>query len=79
MSAEQEEMMPEDEAARYLNVSKGRLRELAVQGELRMLLARGPDGEKTMYLRGQVLKLKARLAADEEASGAEEWPDVINM
>jgi hypothetical protein len=79
VSAEQEEMMPEAEAARYLNVSKGRLRELAVLGELRMLLARGPDGEKTMYLRGQVLRLKARLAADEEASEAEEWPDVMNM
>jgi len=78
MSVESEELMPEDEAARYLDISMDRLRELAVQGELRMVLARGPDGEKTMYLKSQVLRVKEILIADEKESEVEEWPDVIN-
>ncbi len=78
MSVGEEELMPEDEAARYLDISMERLRELVVQGELRMVLVRGPDGEETMYLRGRVLRLKEILIADEKESEVEEWPDTIN-
>jgi len=77
MSVGSEELMPEDEAARYLDISMDRLRELAVQGELRMMLLRGPNGEETMYLKSQVLRLKEILIADEKESEVEEWPDII--
>jgi hypothetical protein len=77
MSVGGEELIPEDEAARYLDISMERLREFVVQGELRMVLARGPNGEETMYLRSQVLRLKEILTADEKESEVEEWPDII--
>ena len=77
MSVGEEELIPEDEAARYLDISMERLREFVVQGELRMVLARGPNGEETMYLRSQVLRLKEILTADEKESEVAEWPDII--
>ncbi len=42
-----------------------------------MVLARGPNGEETMYLRSRVLRLKEILTADEKESEVEEWPDII--
>ncbi len=78
MSVGREELMPEDEAARYLDISMDRLRELAVQGELRMVLVRGPNREETMYLKSQVLRLKEILIADEKESEVEEWPDMLS-
>ncbi len=78
MSVREEELMPEDEAARFLDISMERLRELVVQGEPRMVLVRGPNGEETMYLRSRVLRLKEILIADEEESEVEEWPDMIS-
>jgi hypothetical protein len=78
VSVGEEELMPEVEAARFLDISMERLRELAVQGELRMVLVRGPNGEETMYLKGHVLRLKEKLIADEKESEVEEWPDIIS-
>jgi len=77
VSVGEEELIPEDEAARYLDISMARLRELVVQGELRMVLVKGPNGEEAMYLRSQVLRLKEILTADEKESEVEEWPDII--
>ncbi len=77
MSVGEEELIPEDEAARYLDISMERLREFVVQGELRMVLVQGPNGEEVMYLRSQVLRLKEILTADEKESEVEEWPDII--
>ena len=78
MSVGEEELIPEDEAARYLDISMARLRELVVQWELRMVLARGPNGEETMYLRSQVLRLKEILTADDKELEVDEWPDIIS-
>jgi hypothetical protein len=77
MSAEQEELITENEAARYLSVTPQRLREFVVQGELRMVLVQSKSGEETMYFRGQVLKLKEKLIADEGDEEVEEWPELI--
>ncbi len=77
MNVESEELMPEDEAAQYLDTSIERIRGFVVQGELRMVLVRGPNGEEVMYLRSQVLRLKEILTANEKESEVEEWPDII--
>ncbi len=76
-AAEQEELIPEEEAAQYLDVSPERLRLLVVQGELRLILVNGPNGQESMYLKGQVLKLKEALREDESKADTEEWPDVL--
>ena len=78
MSVGEEELIPEDEAARYLDISMARLRELVVQGELRMGLVKGPNGEEAMYLRSQVLRLKEILTADDKELEVDEWPDIIS-
>ncbi len=78
MSVGEEELIPEDEAARYLDTSIERIRGFVVQGELRMVLVQGPNGEEAMYLRSQVLRLKEILTADEKESEVEEWPDIIS-
>ncbi|MDQ3257039.1 MAG: hypothetical protein M3R15_24630 [Acidobacteriota bacterium] len=77
MNVESEELMPEDEAAQYLDTSIERIRGFVVQGELRMVLVRGPNGEEVMYLRSQVLRLKEILTANEKESEVEEWPDIV--
>ncbi len=78
MSVGEEDLIPEDEAARYLDISMARLRELVVQGELRMVLVKGPNGEEAMYLRSQVLRLKEILTADDKELEVDEWPDIIS-
>ncbi len=76
-AAEQEELMPEEEAAQYLGVPPERLRLLAVQGELQMMVVNGPNGPEPMYLKGQVWRLKEALREDESKADTEEWPDVL--
>jgi hypothetical protein len=78
VSVGEEDLIPEDEAARYLDISMARLRELVVQGELRMVLVKGPNGEEAMYLRSQVLRLKEILTADDKELEVDEWPDIIS-
>ncbi len=78
MSAGQEELITEEDAARYLGVSPERLRELVTQGVLRMAITRGPEGLEPMYFRGDVLRLKEHLTDQGSKSGTEEWPDIIN-
>lgn len=77
MSAEQEELITEEDTARYLGVSTARLRELVTQGELRLVMVQRSGELETMYLKGEVLRLKERLEAQEGKLGAEEWPDTI--
>lgn len=78
MSTGQEELITEEDAARFLGVSPERLMELVTQGELRLVMVQKPEGIEPMYLRGEVLRLKERLGAQEGKPGAEEWPDLIN-
>ncbi len=78
MSAGQEELITEEDAARYLGVSPERLRELVTQGVLRMAITRGPEGLEPMYFSGDVLRLKEHLTDQGSKSGTEEWPDIIN-
>ena len=77
VSTEQEELMTEEDAARYLSVSPERLTELATQGELRLVMVRGPEGIKSMYFRSEVLQLKEKLRGQGSKSEVEEWPDMI--
>ena len=78
MSAGQEELMPEEEAARLLGIAEWRLKELAAEGELRLVHVEGPAGTLVMYFKGEVLALRERLRGKPEADEAEEWPDVID-
>lgn len=78
MSAEQEELITEEDAARYLGVSPERLRELVTQGELRLVMVQKPEGIEAMYLSGEVLRLKERLGDRGSKSETEEWPDTIS-
>lgn len=77
MSAEQEELIAEEDAARYVGVSPERLRELVTQGELRLVMVQRSGELEAMYLSSEVLRLKERLGAQESKPGAEEWPDQI--
>ena len=77
MSAGQEELITEEDAARYLRVTPGRLLELVTQGELRLVMVQRSGGMESMYLSGEVLRLKERLGAQAGKPGAEEWPDMI--
>ena len=80
MSAEQEELIPEEEAARLLGIAEWRLGELAAQGELRAVRAEGPGGQRVMYFLGEVLALRERIKGTpelEDTDENEEWPDVI--
>ncbi len=78
MSAGQEELMDEDDAALYLNISPERLRELATEGEIRVVVVRTPEDVEPMYLRGDVLRLKEKLRSQESQPETEEWPEMIN-
>ena len=77
MSAGQEELITEEDAARYLGVTPARLRELVTQGELHLAMVQGPEGIEPMYFRGEVLRLKEKLRGQESKSETEEWPDTI--
>ena len=77
MSATQEELITEEAAMRYLSVSPERLRELVAEGELRLVLAPGPEMLEPMCYRGEVLRLKERLRGQESQPEAEEWPNLI--
>ncbi len=77
MSTGQEELITEEDAAQYLGLSPLRLLELVAQGELHLVTVQKPEGIETMYLRGEVLRLKERLSAQEGKPGAEDWPDTI--
>ncbi len=78
MSAGQEELMDEGDAAQHLGISPERLRELATQGELRVVKIRASDKIVPMYLTGEVLRLKEQLRGQESKSETEEWPDMID-
>ena len=78
MSAGQEELIAEEDAARYLGVPPARLRELVTQGVLHLAMVQGPEGIEAMYFRGEVLQLKERLRSQESKPEAEEWPDMIS-
>ena len=77
MSTEQEELIPADEAARYLGVTPKRLTEFVAQGRLRGALVKGPDGLEVMYYLSEVLQLKEHLRGRASQTEADEWPDVI--
>jgi hypothetical protein len=80
MSAEQEELIPGEEAAKLLGMAEWRVRELAEQGELRTVRAEAPGGPWVMYFLGEVLALRERIRGVPEANDTdenEEWPDVI--
>ena len=77
MSTGQEELITEEDAMRYLGVSPERLRELVVQGELHLVTVQKPEGLELMYFRGEVLRLKEQLKAQESKSETEEWPNTI--
>jgi len=74
----QEELITEEDAARYLGVLPLRLIELVTEGELRLVPVQNPEGIETMYLRGEVLRLKERLRGQGNKPETEEWPDLIN-
>ncbi len=78
MSAGQEELMDEQDAARYLGIAPERLRELAAQGEIRVVVVRALDEIEVMYFRGEVLRLKEQLRGQESKPETEEWPDMID-
>jgi hypothetical protein len=50
VSAEQEELISEEDAARYLGVSPERLRGLVTQGELRLVMVQRSGELEAMYL-----------------------------
>ena len=77
MSAMQEELITELEAARYLGISPQRLREFAERALLQSIDVQTPHGSETMYYRGEVLRLKEHLRRHESAAEEEEWPDVL--
>ena len=77
MSTEQEELITEEDAARYLGVSPERLIQLVIQGELRLVTVQKPEGIESMYLKGEVLRLKEQLEDLGSKSETEEWPNTI--
>ena len=77
MSAGQEELIAEGDAARYLDVSPARLRELVADGKLRLVMVQGPEGLEPMYFMGEVLRLTERLRGWRSKSETGEWPDTI--
>jgi hypothetical protein len=78
VSIEQEELITEENAARYLGVTPERLIELVTQGELRLVTVQRSGETESMYLNGEVLQLKERLGAQEGKPDTEEWPDTIS-
>ncbi len=72
MSTGQDEIITEEEAAWYLGVTTGHLRELVTQGELRLVAVQKPEGIESMYLISEVLRLKARAGDRESKPGTEE-------
>lgn len=77
VSAGQEELITEDEAARLLEVTREDVRFLASEGALQSIEVQTPGGDMTFYYRGQVQNLKGRLRQRGKAAPPEEWPDVI--
>ena len=77
MSTGQEELITEEDAARYLGVTPERLIELVTQGVLRLAMVKGPEGIESMYFRSEVLQLKEKLRGQRGKSEVEEWPDMI--
>ena len=77
MSTEQEELMTEEDAARYLRIPPARLRELVTQGVLHLAIVKGPEGIAPMYFRGEVLQLKEKLRGQGSKLEVEEWPNMI--
>ena len=77
VSTGQEELMTEEDAARYLRIPPARLRELVTQGEIHLVTVQKPEGIELMYFRGEVLRLKEQLRGQGSKSGMEEWPDMI--
>jgi len=79
VSTEQEELITEEAAVRYLGVSHERLRELVVQGELHLVTVQKPEGSESMYFKGEVFRLKERLRNQESRpETTQEWPDTIS-
>ena len=77
MSTGQEELITEEDAARHLGITPERLIQLVIQGELRLVTVQKSEGIESMYLKGEVLRLKERLGAQGGKSETEEWPDTI--
>ncbi len=77
MSAKQDELITEEDAARYLGVSPVRLIELVTQGVLRLVIAKREGGLEAMYLSSEVLQLNERPGDWESKPVTEEWPDTI--
>jgi hypothetical protein len=79
VSTEQEELITEEDAARYLGVSPVHLIELVTQGELHLVTVQKPEGSESMYFKGEVFRLKERLRNQESRpETTQEWPDTIN-
>ncbi len=72
MSTGQDELITEEEAAWYLGVTTGHLRELVTQGELRLVAVQKPEGNESMYLSSEVLQLNERPGDWESKPGTEE-------
>jgi len=79
MSAMQEELITETEAARYLGVSPERLRAFASQGMLQEVIVEVRDQRLTMYYTSEVLRLKERLRGLKDNSATDEWPEFIGQ
>jgi hypothetical protein len=83
MSARQEELITEEEALRYLQITPERLKSMVSKGLLKTIDVQSPGGEMIFYYRGQIESLKEQLRWEKpESEGAtelevEEWPDVI--
>ncbi len=77
MSAKQDELITEEDAARYLGVSPVRLIELVTQGVLRLVIAKREGGLEAMYLSSEAFQLNERSGDRASKSGTEEWPDLI--
>lgn len=88
MSARQEELITEEEAARYLRITQERLRPMVSIRLLKTIDVQSPTGTMTFYYRGQIENLKEQLRwetpvretegeSKSEPSIIDEWPDVI--
>ena len=77
MSATQEELMTETEAAQHLGFTPERLRELVSLGLLRSVFVPGPQGNSMMFYTGEIVRFKERHIESENRTDAEKNPDVI--
>ena len=74
-----EELMTEEEAARYLAMLPERVREVAAQQMLQGVLVQGPNGSQVLYYSSAVLRLKERLRGPEPMAATDDWPEVIDQ